>query len=124
MFQKLYVIYNNKIYKTKSTLRVGWEAECSPYDKQFNPKFLKRIRAYDNNSKEFDIDMNFKLLENNRYISDGNIETIVIPKKKEDLISVNHIEKAVIYWCKILQNKKNMINYTYEVRELGYEFWK
>lgn len=89
--------YNNKNYKTKSTLRVGWEAECSPYDKQFNPKFLKRIRAYDNNSKEFDIDMNFKLLENNRYISDGNIETIVIPKKKEDLISVNHIEKAVIY---------------------------
>lgn len=89
--------YNNKSYKTKSTLRVGWEAEYSPFDKRFNSKFLKRIRAYDNNGNEFDIDMNFKILKNNRYISDGNIETIVIPKNKQDLISVNNSKTIISY---------------------------
>ena len=53
--------YNNKNYVTKSTLRVGWKAESSPFSSEFNPKFLKRIRAYDNDGKEFDIEMNFKL---------------------------------------------------------------
>ena len=78
--------YNGKNYKTKSALRVGWKAESSPFSKEFNPKFLKRIRAYDNNGEEFDIEMNFKLLEKTRYISDGDVDTIVIPKSKKDLL--------------------------------------
>lgn len=86
--------YNSKNYETKSTLRVGWKAESSPFSNEFNSKFLKRIRAYDNNGKEFDIEMNFKLLENSRYISDGNIETIVIPTEKQTLLNKN-IEKEV-----------------------------
>lgn len=86
--------YNNKNYQTKSALRVGWKAESSPYHIDFNPKFLKRIRAYDNNGKEFDIEMNFKLLENDRYISDGDKDTVVIPTNKVDLLSHN-IKKEV-----------------------------
>ena len=54
--------YNGKDYVTKSALRVGWKAESSPFSKEFNPKFLKRIRAYDNDGKEFDIQMNFFFL--------------------------------------------------------------
>lgn len=87
--------YNNKDYVTKSTLRVGWKAESSPFNADFNPKFLKRIRAYDNNGVEFDIEMNFKLLKTSRYISDGNKDTIVIPTSKEELIG-NTYEKEVI----------------------------
>ena len=79
--------YNGKTYVTKSALRVGWKAESSPFSKDFNPKFLKRIRAYDNNGEEFDIEMNFKLLEKSRYISDGDVETIVIPSDKQDLLN-------------------------------------
>ena len=82
--------YNGKTYETKATLRVGWKAEESPFSKKFNSKFLKRIRAYDNNGQEFDIEMNFKLLEDTRYISDGNIDTVVIPgNRKEELNNVN-----------------------------------
>ena len=80
-------VYNDKEYNTISTLRVGWEAEYSPFNKSFDKTFLKRIRAYDNNGKEFDIEMNFKILENNRYISDGDKNTITIPKEKEDKIN-------------------------------------
>lgn len=80
-------VYNDKEYNTIATLRVGWEAEYSPFNKSFDKTFLKRIRAYDNNGKEFDIEMNFDILENNRYISDGDKNTITIPKDKEDKIN-------------------------------------
>lgn len=78
--------YNGKTYETKSALRVGWKAESSPFSVDFEPKFLKRIRAYDNNGEEFDIEMNFKLLESTRYVSDGDKETIVIPESKKNLL--------------------------------------
>lgn len=79
--------YNGKDYNTIATLRVGWEAESSPFSNDFDKTFLKRIRAYDNNGVEFDIEMNFKILENNRYISDGDKNTITVPEANLDEIS-------------------------------------
>lgn len=78
--------YNGYEYKTISTLRVGWEAESSCFDVDFTPAFLKRIRAYDNNGVDFDIEMNFKLLESKRYISDGDVDTIVVHSGEESRI--------------------------------------
>lgn len=78
--------YNGVTYETISTLRVGWKSELSPFNKDFNPLFLKRIRAYDNLGEDFDIEHNFKLLEKTRYISDGDKNTIVIPKEKADSV--------------------------------------
>lgn len=78
--------YNGVTYETISTLRVGWKSELSPFNKDFNPLFLKRIRAYDNLGEDFDIEHNFKLLEKTRYISDGDKDTIVIPKEKADSV--------------------------------------
>ncbi|MBE6151984.1 MAG: PASTA domain-containing protein [Firmicutes bacterium] len=90
-------VYNNLIYETVSTLRVGWESEVSPFNKNFNKNFLKRIRAYDNNGKDFDIEMNFKILENNRYISDGNINTIVIPEEELNNIIEKNDYQVITY---------------------------
>lgn len=89
--------YNGKKYNTKAALRVGWKAESSPFSIEFNSKFLKRIRAYDNNGKEFDIEMNFKLLESTRYISDGNKEKIVIPEEKVKYISDVYTKELITY---------------------------
>ena len=89
--------YDGFEYQTESTLRVGWEAEYSPFNKDFNKQFLKRIRAYDNNGKDFDIEMNFKILKNNRYISDGNIDNVVIPSSKKDKVTENY-QKNYIYY--------------------------
>lgn len=80
--------YDGFTYETKCTLRVGWESNTSPFDTTFDPLFLKRIRAYDNNGKEFDIEQNFKILENKRYISDGNVDNVVVPKEKEGKLKV------------------------------------
>lgn len=79
--------YNGNEYTTEAALRVGWEAESSPFSSSFDKTFLKRIRAYDNNGVEFDIEMNFDILENNRYISDGDKNTITVPKDLEDDIN-------------------------------------
>lgn len=76
--------YNDKTYKTEAALRVGWEPEVSSFDKSFDKTFLKRCRAYDNNSKEFDITMVFNMLEKTRFISDGDKDIITIPSKYKD----------------------------------------
>lgn len=89
--------YNNKNYITKSALRVGWKAENSPFSIDFNPKFLKRIRAYDNDGNEFDIEMNFNLLKSSRYISDGDKNTVVIPSIKESIVSNDCQKKIITY---------------------------
>ena len=87
--------YNNKEYNTISTLRVAWEADYSPFSKSFDKTYLKRIRAYDNNGKDFDIEYSFKKLEKTRYISDGDINTIVI--KKDDEKYLNPTLSAITY---------------------------
>lgn len=88
--------YNGKKYHTISTLRVGWEAEFSPFDSDFDKTFLKRIRAYDNNGEEFDIEMNFDILKRTRYISDGNKNTVVVPKDKEEYLGKTDL-KVITY---------------------------
>lgn len=89
--------YNDKTYQTISTLRVGWEADYSPFSSKFDPTFLKRIRAYDNNGVEFDIEMNFKILEGNRYISDGDKDTITVPQDQADKVVNNYNLKVNTY---------------------------
>ena len=89
--------YNDTTYETKAALRVGWDAEYPPFDKDFDPTFLKRCRAYDNNGKDFDIEMVFKLLETKRYISDGNVSTIVTSEKNSSKISDNVNKEVITY---------------------------
>ena len=87
--------YEGYHYKTEAALRVGWEADYSPFSTNFDPTFLKRIRAYDNNGKEFDIQMAFQLIENTKYISDGDPNTIVVPQGNETKIN-NLYQKEII----------------------------
>lgn len=88
--------YNGREYNTEAALRVGWEPEVSPFDKEFDKTFLKRCRAYDNNGIDFDIEMVFRILEKNRYISDGDIKTIVTSHDNSDKINNNDLE-VILY---------------------------
>lgn len=88
--------YLEKSYQSKGALRVGWEAELSCFDKNFQPTFLKRIRAYDNEGKDFDLEMNFKILEKKRYISDGDVNTIVVMNDDEGLLGETNKE-VILY---------------------------
>ena len=89
--------YNDYTYETVAALRVGWEAEVSPFNVSFDKTFLKRCRAYDNNGKDFDIEMNFRILENKRYISDGNINSIVTSSENENMVSKKLNKEIILY---------------------------
>ena len=87
--------YENVVYNTISTLQVGWEANYSPFSSNFDESFIKRIRAYDNNGTNFDITHNFNRLKNNKYISDGDKNKIVVPAGSE---INNKFNLEVIYY--------------------------
>lgn len=86
--------YNGINYETVSTFRVGWMPDYSPFSKDFDKEFIMRVRAYDNNGIDFDIDASFRILEKNRYVSDGNADTIVI--KESDASYLNDTNLKVI----------------------------
>ena len=88
--------YNGYKYHTDAGLRVGWEPEVSSFNKDFDTSFLKRVRAYDNNGKEFDISMTFNLLEKNKFISDGDKNLVTIPKGEEAKLKETNL-KVVTY---------------------------
>ena len=89
--------YDGIEYNTEAALRVGWEPEVSPFNKDFDKTFLKRCRAYDNNGVDFDIEMTLRILDKNRYISDGNIETVVTSINNSDIIN-NDIDREIILY--------------------------
>lgn len=89
--------YQNYSYQTEAALRVGWEADVSPFVGDFDPLFLKRIRAYDNNGKDFDIKMAFQQIQNSRYISDGDSSTIVFPRNLENKVNSSVTLQKIIY---------------------------
>ena len=89
--------YNNKTYETEAALRVGWEPEVSCFNKDFDKTFLKRCRAYDNNGVDFDIEMNLRILEKNRYISDGRIDTTVTSSENSDIINMSIDKEIILY---------------------------
>lgn len=89
--------YDGVEYQTEAALRVGWEPEVSPFNKSFDKTFLKRCRAYDNNGVDFDIEMNLRILEKNRYISDGRIDTIVTSSENSDIINMSIDKEIILY---------------------------
>ena len=89
--------YDGVSYETKAALRVGWEPEVSPFNKDFDATFLKRCRAYDNNGIEFDIEMILKMLDKTRYVSDGFIDTIVTNNSNGVLIKESIDKEIILY---------------------------
>jgi peptidoglycan/xylan/chitin deacetylase (PgdA/CDA1 family) len=80
-YEKIFAgTYEGFSYTTKSLLLCSWTRCYSPFVRDFDVRRLRRIRGYDNNGKDWDIEMNFKQLnDGRRYISDGNPNTIVFP---------------------------------------------
>ena len=88
--------YDGYKYETLGAMRVGWEPEVSSYHKEFNPLYIKRCRAYDNNGKDFDIEMVFRMLDKNRYVSDGEINRIVTSKSNSD--NIKETDKEIVLY--------------------------
>ncbi|MBE6016174.1 MAG: hypothetical protein E7233_01010 [Lachnospiraceae bacterium] len=81
-FEKIFSgSYQGRHYTTSAALICGWTFESSCFSGEIDHTYVKRIRAYDNNGEEFDLEMNFSLLnDGQRFVSDGNPNSIVYPK--------------------------------------------
>ncbi len=93
--------YEGFSYTTKSSLLCSWTRSYSPFVRDYDVRRLRRIRGYDNNGKDWDIEMNFKQLsEGRRYISDGNPDTIVFPSSdnsKGDWLKNTYGHQVITY---------------------------
>ncbi|MBQ6017923.1 MAG: polysaccharide deacetylase family protein [Clostridiales bacterium] len=73
--------YDGFSYTTKAALLCAWTRSYSPFVRDYDNTAIRRIRGYDNNGKDWDIQMNFEQLnQGKRYISDGDPNTIVFPE--------------------------------------------
>jgi len=89
--------YDGVEYNTMAALRVGWEPEVSPFNKDFDRTFLKRCRAYDNNGVDFDIEMTLRILDKTRYISDGDVNRIVFSSEYSNELNKNIDKEIILY---------------------------
>ena len=98
-YQKIFKgTYEGFSYTSKASLLCGWTRSFSPFNKDIDFTAIRRIRGYDNNGKEFDIQDNFSALNaGTRYISDGNPDTIVIRKEDEEYLGNTFGHQVIIY---------------------------
>ncbi|OWZ84767.1 polysaccharide deacetylase family protein [Natranaerobius trueperi] len=83
--------HNDTSYEHKAVLNVGWKPSKSPFHKGFDSLDLPRIRA-----DQARIDKWLSHYENrpeDRYVSDGNNNTISIPEEKEDYLNEEFLDE-------------------------------
>lgn len=80
-YEKIFAgTYDGFEYTTKASLLCAWTRSYSPFVRDYEYRRIRRIRGYDNGGEYWDIEDNFKQLNNGkRYISDGEPDTIVFP---------------------------------------------
>jgi len=91
-------------YNNIAILNVGWDPNRSPYHIKFNPLSIHRVRASDLQKYVkgvgiYDWIKRFDKGERTKYISDGNPNTITIPKGYLEVIDKNRIgnRKVITY---------------------------
>ncbi|HOV24895.1 MAG TPA: polysaccharide deacetylase family protein [Pseudobacteroides sp.] len=92
--------YQGVSYENKIIVEVGWDPTYSPVSKNFNPLSTHRVRASGMNPVDADLEWWLKnLTREEQYVSDGNPNTITIPKEKEDGVNKESLKdkKLITY---------------------------
>lgn len=93
-------VYQGTEYDNKAIMLVGAEPAFSPVSKNFNPLKTARVRA--TGMKQVDCDLAWwlkKLPQLDLYVSDGDPNTVTVPKSKEDGVDSNKLngKKLITY---------------------------
>ncbi|MDP4094829.1 MAG: polysaccharide deacetylase family protein [Bacillota bacterium] len=93
-------IYQGVDYDNKAIMLVGANPSYSPVSKSFNPLQTARIRV--SGIKKDDMDLDWwlnKLPELDLYVSDGNPDTVAVPKAKESKVDQSKLngKKLIAY---------------------------
>lgn len=92
--------YEGVKYENLAIMEVGWDPALSPVSKSFNPLSVHRVRASGINPVDADLAWWLKnLSREGQYISDGDPNTVTIPKSKEENIDNDKLQgkRLVVY---------------------------
>lgn len=85
--------YEGVKYENLAIMEVGWDPTFSPVSKSFNPLSVHRVRA--SGIKPVDADLAWwieNLTREGQYISDGNADTVTVPKSKEENVDPDKLQ--------------------------------
>jgi len=100
---KQYVVkgeYEGVGYEHLAIVEVGWDPAPSPVSVNFNPLSTHRVRASGIEPVQADLEWWLKnLSREEQYVSDGNPDTVTVPKEKEDSVDKNRLngKKLITY---------------------------
>lgn len=92
--------FNEKEYNNVAVLNVGWDPSVPPVDKNFDPYAIHRVRASETNVDGVGLYDWLSVFEKNpmrRYISDGNVDIVTIPKTLEEKVDKEKLNGKELY---------------------------
>jgi hypothetical protein len=92
--------YEGTDYEHQVIVEVGWDPTFSPVSKSFSPLSTHRVRA--SGIKPVDADLAWwlkQLTRDEQYVSDGNPDTVTVPKSKEENVDKDKLKgkELVVY---------------------------
>jgi hypothetical protein len=92
--------YEGIKYHNKAIMEVGWDPALSPVSNKFNPLSIHRVRASGIEPVDADLAWWLKnLSRDEQYVSDGNPNTITVPKSKTDSVDKDRLngKQFIVY---------------------------
>jgi len=92
--------YQGVKYENLAVMAVGWDPTVPSVSVKFNPQYVHRVRASGINAVQADLEWWLKNLpRSEQYVSDGNPETVTVPKSKEGDVDRSRLgdRKLIIY---------------------------
>lgn len=83
-------------YKHDGVLMWAWSAARSPYHKEYDPGRIQRIQVFQDQGRNSLVNW-LERISAQRYVSDGNRETIAIPDGWQEVLQEKHGKKLVVY---------------------------
>ena len=93
-------VYEDYSYENIAILNVGWFPALSPYNIEFNPLSLPRVRASEMNVDNVGMYNYISYYDENpdeKFISDGNPDIITIPDDLVDKLTINESKELYTY---------------------------
>lgn len=93
-------VYEGVEYENLAIMEVGWDPNLSPVNPKFNPLSIHRVRASGITPVEADLAWWLKQEKReSQYISDGNPNTVTVPKVKEASVDISKLNgrKLIVY---------------------------
>jgi len=92
--------FEDKVYDNVAILNVGWDPSVSPIDINFNPYAIHRVRASEMNVDGvgfYDWLSVFDKHPERRYISDGIVDIVTVPKRYEEKVDIEKLNGKELY---------------------------